>query len=274
MTADDPIGDSLQNAKTGFEVIGQVIKAAGDNPEVKAAGKNLGQTALTVTKTINNVLMPLALINYGFEKARVYFSTKFEKDMAEKTADIPPEYLVEPKASIAGPALQGLAFTHEEPDLKEMYLNLLKNAMDGRSSSIAHPAFVEIIRQLSSEEVTVLPVFLKGSGMNTIVEVRSEIPMKDGWMPIRKHLLNLTLNGIPEDMPKIPMMVDNWIRLGLVNVDYKSIANPPSEYDWIQTRPELLELRKSLQQGHALTFAKGVIVRTAFGGDFATAVGL
>jgi len=59
----------------------------------------------------------------------------------EKAAGIPPEHVVEPKASIAGPALQALAFSHEEPDLREMYLNLLRASMDARTAKVAHPAF-------------------------------------------------------------------------------------------------------------------------------------
>jgi len=144
--------DLLKLPKDGLGLVVEVMKAAGDNPQVKEAANNLGQTAVTLTKTINNVLVPLAAINFAFDKARIYFAGKFQLDIAEKAKSIPPEHIVEPKASIAGPTLQGLAFTHEEPNLKEMYLNLLATAMDGRAAAVAHPAFVEIIKQLDSED--------------------------------------------------------------------------------------------------------------------------
>lgn len=120
MNQDDSDGP-VETAKTVTEVVGQVIKAAGDDPQVKEAAGNLGKTAVTITKAINNVLLPIAAINYGFDKARIYFEKKFSQDMAEKIATIPKDQIVEPKPSIAGPALQGLAFSHEEPNLKEMY---------------------------------------------------------------------------------------------------------------------------------------------------------
>ena len=148
--------DSIKTARDGVALVGEILKAAGDNPNVKEAGQNLGQTALTVTKLINNALLPIAAVNFAFDKAKVYFAEKFPQDIAAKTAAIPPEQVVEPKASIAGPALQGLAFTHEEPNLKEMYLSLLATAMDGRVAADAHPAFVEVIRQLSSEEAQLM----------------------------------------------------------------------------------------------------------------------
>ena len=114
------MNDPLKTAKDGVAVIGEIIRAAGDNPAVKEAGENLGKTALTITKTINNALLPLAAVNFAFDKAKKYFAEKFQDDISAKASQIPVENLVEPKASIAGPALQGLAFTHEEPSLKDM----------------------------------------------------------------------------------------------------------------------------------------------------------
>lgn len=57
------MNDPIQTAKQGVVLIGEIIKAAGANPNVKEAGGNLGQTALTITKTINNVMLPLAAVN-------------------------------------------------------------------------------------------------------------------------------------------------------------------------------------------------------------------
>ena len=128
------IDDKLKITK---EIVGKVIEAAGENPDVKAAGTELAQASLTIAKTINNALLPLAAVNFAFDKARTYFAERFQSDLAAKAAAIPPDQIVEPKAFIAGPALQGLAFSHEEPDLKEMYLSLLASAMDGRVSSSA-----------------------------------------------------------------------------------------------------------------------------------------
>lgn len=150
------INDSIKTATSGVALVGEIIKAAGDNPNVKEAGQNLGQTALTITRTINNALLPLAAVNFAFDKARIYFAEKFQQDILQKASAIPPEQIIEPKASIAGPALQGLAFTHEEANLKDMYLSLLATAMDGRVASEAHPAFVEIIKQLNSEEANLI----------------------------------------------------------------------------------------------------------------------
>jgi hypothetical protein len=169
--------DPISSAKAGVTVLGELMKVAGDNPHVKEAGSNLGKTALTITKTINNALLPLAAVNFAFDKARRYFDEKFADDLSAKVAAIPVESIVDPKASIAGPALQGLAFTHEEPNLKNMYLSLLATAMDGRVASAAHPAFVEVIKQLTADEADKIAIILKEERV-TALSSKSALPTK------------------------------------------------------------------------------------------------
>lgn len=271
------IDESLKNAKDGVSLVGEIIKAAGDNPNVKVAANNLGQTAVTLTKTINNALLPLAAINFAFDKARAYFAGQFQKDLAEKAAMIPQEQIVEPKASIAGPALQGLAFTHEEANLKEMYLSLLATSMDGRVSAEAHPAFVEIIRQLSSEEAGLISGALQSPIAISIVEVRLTTVGKQGWRVLAKHLLNLTDTTSNEaiENPRIPAMVDNWVRLGLVDVDYDKHLTSEGAYSWAEQRPEVVRYRQANEnEQQKLSFANGVLQRTDLGIQFAKAVGV
>src|SRR5687768_8276581 len=152
--------EKINYARSGVALVGEIIRIAGDNPEVKEAGHVLGKTALTVTKAVHNVLLPLAAFNFTVEKAKKYFEERFPDEITHKAAQIPPEAIVEPKASVAGPTLQGLAFCHEEAELKEMYLHLLVSAMDGRAAGLAHPAFVEIIRQLDAKEARLLQTIL------------------------------------------------------------------------------------------------------------------
>lgn len=268
------LDDSIKTARDGVALVGEILKAAGENPHVKESGKNLGQTALTITKTINNALLPLAAVNFAFDKAREYFSEKFQQDIAAKTATIPLDQIVEPKASIAGPALQGLAFTHEEPNLKEMYLNLLATAMDGRVSANAHPAFVEIIRQLSAADANLMKGALQSPTPIAIVEVRLAAP-QEGYQVVARHILNLTnsFTKAPIEDPELVVLIDNWVRLGLVTVDYATHLTDANAYEWVKQRPEVLRLRQTVENElQKLQFANGILTRTAFGAQFARAI--
>lgn len=273
MSEENPI----KVAQEGITLVAEVIKAAGDNPQAKEAASNLGQTAVTLTKTINNVLVPLAAINFAFDKARAYFSGKFQQEIAEKAEAIPVEHIVEPKASIAGPTLQGLAFTHEEPNLKEMYLNLLAAAMDGRASDIAHPAFVEIIKQLDSEDARLVRGVLQSPSAIPIAQVHRKHKDNKGYNLLIQHLLNLTDDetGAAVEDSKLPAMIDNWIRLGLVEVEYDKHLIDITKYSWIEQRPEYVRLSQAPQPDETIIqYQKGILQRTEFGKQFAKAIGL
>jgi len=267
----------IKVAQEGVSLVAEVIKAAGDNPQVKEAASNLGQTAVTLTKTINNVLVPLAAINFAFDKARAYFSGKFQQEIAAKAEAIPAEHIVEPKASIAGPTLQGLAFTHEEPNLKEMYLNLLATAMDGRAATLAHPAFVEIIKQLDSEDARLVRAALQSPVPIPIVQIHRTLKDSKGFNLLVQHLLNLTnsTTGEPVEDPQLPAMIDNWIRLGLVEVAYDKHLTDMTKYSWVDQRPEYLRLSREPQPDEAkIEYTKGILQRTELGKRFAKAIGL
>ncbi|MBA3252980.1 MAG: DUF4393 domain-containing protein [Burkholderiaceae bacterium] len=188
-----------------------------------------------------------------------------------------PEHIVEPKASIAGPTLQGLAFTHEEPNLKDMYLNLPATAMDGRVSSNAHPAFVEIIKQLDSDDARLVREALQSPTPIPIVQIHRKLKDDKGFNVLLRHLLDLrdTQANKPTEDPRLPAMIDNWIRLGLVEVAYDKHLADATRYSWVEERPEFLRFSQDLNSAtEKIEFQRGIIHRTELGKQFSSAIGL
>lgn len=282
--SDDQSSNPLETASSAVELIGTVIKVAGDQPDVKAAGMNLAKTAKTLTDFINVGLLPIAAINFGYAKARTYFENRFKADVEATAASIPPENLQEPASSVVGPVLQGLAFTHEDDNLREMYLRLIATAMDNRIASKAHPAFAEIIRQLSGYEAGLLRTTLRHR-LLPIAEIRMEtydaarqnmkFAFPSSYRTLQTHVLPLGGNdGTPSVNPDLPALVDNWVRLGLMSVSYEVAINRENAYDWIKTRPEYLYwVPQDLPPEDTLKAARGQLKATAFGIQFGTAVG-
>lgn len=267
---------SLDKAKTGIEILSEVVRIAGDDPNVKQAGSELGKTALTVTRTINNALMPLAAVNFAFDKARKYFSERFESDLSKKAEKIPPESLVEPKASVAGPALQGLAFAHEEESLKDLFLELIAGSMDKRRAAEAHPAFVEVLRQLEAEEARLLKGVLT-LDIGPIAQIVRRNKSDHGTITIKRHVLDMRNSATkePSVVQNLPAMVDNWARLGLVTVDYGSTLADVSRYDFLSERPELKGMDPEQEDSpYLIDWKKGILYPTEFGKQFGRAVGV
>jgi|SRR5699024_3886121 len=266
--------DPIESAKTGVEILGQVIKIAGDDPNVKKAGGELGKTALTITQTVNNALLPLAAVNFAFEKARRYFAERFDHDLQEKAANIPPEDLIEPKASVAGPALQGLAFAHEEEGLKNLFLELLAGAMDKRKADVVHPAFVEVVKQLEAEEAGHLQAILRTEILPIGTLVRRH-KVDGSQITVRRHVLQMTNGGTPSIVEGLGAMVDNWSRLGLVTVSYTDTITDGRRYEWLAERPELNAQPPEAEDSEfKVEWVRGIIFPTELGKRFARAVGV
>lgn len=269
--------EEAKAVREGVGVVADLIKIAGDDPQVREAAKNLGKTAVTITRTINTALLPLAAVNFAFDKAREYFSGRFQSDLLDRTRDIPLESIGDPKPSVAGPALQGLAFTHEEPTLKSMYLSLIATSMDRRASQNAHPAFVEIIKQLEGHEAKLLGGLLQIPGSVPIAQVRLTTVGQSGWRVLANHLMNLTDLSTKQPVvePGQAAMVDNWARLGLIVVRYDEFLEGAESYAWVESRPEFKKLKETNETEQAkVSFERGRAGRTDFGKLFAEAVGL
>ncbi|KRF19408.1 hypothetical protein ASG90_20560 [Nocardioides sp. Soil797] len=201
-----------------------------------------------------------------------YFEHDFAHDLAERTADIPEENMKAPSPSVAVPAMQGLAYSVDEPALKDMYLNLLSAATDDRRHNDAHPSFAEVIRQLSPEEAARLRVVL----IREIwpIAIAKHAAPGGGHNVLARHLMGL-------NSPKAKTLhvqhrglwLDNWVRLGLVSLDYAHHLTAADAYTWLDSHPEVVAMRTD-PDGAPLDFDKGVCLRSKFGDRFAHTIGV
>ena len=247
----------------------ELLSLDANSPALKESGKQLAQAAETVTTLVNVVLLPIAAVNYGYRKAKDYFHNEFEADLENFTNRIPPDRLEEPKASIAAPILQGLAFSHEESELKEMYLRLLATAMDEESSWRAHPAYVEIIRQLTPIEARALKRILVPPWTIPIVNLRTQ--KGEIYTERYRNVVNFMNFETDEEIDMISSMVDNWERLGLFSVDYtKLLPEEEHGYDWVESHMTYRLVEEKFDQQAEIV--KGLMMATNFGRLFTAAV--
>jgi Abortive infection alpha len=223
-------------------------------------------------------------------ESHVYMENQFENDMADRLADVPAEEFVTPRLSVAGPAVQGLGFAVDEPELKAMYLNLLAAASDKRVQDSAHPSFAEVIKQLSASEAEALAVTLK-SGQLPIIEIRlnSGPPPVDAeqQQPLAKLVLSLNqsphgfsvlatnvldwhTDGKQVAAPFRTLHIANWVRLGLVTVEFITHFAGNVTYDWVETTPLMVEAREQYDtaENKRVVFTKGILKVTEFGKVF------
>ena len=264
----------INAGKSTLEAATSLVDVTKDTDGGKMAAQELGKTALTITSAINNFLLPIAAVNFAFDKGRDYFANKFQADLKEVTSEIPADQIREPKASLAAPTLQGLAFSHEEPDLKAMYLNLLRSAMDARQIGLDHPSFAELIKQLSSEEARIIEVLLRADCSVPICEIRLMSNSDSSYVTASRHVLDYRRQDTKEPMEneELPVMVENWQRLGLVYANYNRRMVGEGKYEWVESRPEYEKAKNIVGDDQRVVIGKGVMDITDFGRKFGRAV--
>lgn len=248
----------------------QLRELAHDLPEMRTAAEQYAKRVAIKQRLLLRLYQPLAKWA-GVSKS--YFETDFGQDMAEKIADIPDENLTSPRPSVAVPAMQGLGYSLDEPDLKEMYLNLLATATDDRTEESAHPSFAEVIRQLSGPEAKLLATLMNGQ-VRPIVRIIATNVESKGSNVIFDDVWDIQApDGSPTFVAKSRLWLNNWVRLGLVSVDYSRHLTRENAYEWVEGRPELAAAKDAITDGRSVDFDKGIVTPTAFGVEFMSAVG-
>jgi hypothetical protein len=139
-------------------------------PAAKEIGKGAGQL-------VRAALAPIRIFVLASDELEMYIT----KQLSERLQNIPPERVVTPAPSVSVPALQALAYTAKsEPSLAAMYANLLTTAMDRDTALNAHPAFVEIIRQINADEAKLIEFISYWIGFGRVgCQLLDDIP--PGW---------------------------------------------------------------------------------------------
>jgi len=274
---------------TGAEIAGaaagRIIKAAGStdkqtqaalakltakDPYMKVAAAERAKRIATKEAALRRVMSGIAHM-VGIRQR--YFEEQFPAELAARIAYIPDENIIEPSAAVAFPALQGLGYSLDEATLREMYLNLLAAAVDSRRTQLAHPAFAEIIKQLSPAEAGALLEILPQDEV-AAVEVRRWTG-DFTWEVVSTNVIDARHPGTDEWMTseECSVWVDNWSRLGLVRVDYSVHLSDEDAYDWCNEHPNCEITRiPSGEDGVRYEAQRGGLIVTDFGRRFWVAV--
>jgi len=262
------LGGGVAKATAGAELT--LAGLAQDTPQMRQASKVFAENVLIRQQFVRRLLKP---VEAWVSSSRDYFETDFVVDLAAKTEFIPDESLVAPPPSIAVPVMQGLSYSKDEPNLREMYLALLATASDGRQPGAAHPAFAEIIKQLAPTEANILSVVVAGTNV-PVVALRRRSSSENKGFTFRWHLLPVNRNGSPIRDDLLPSYVDNWVRLGLVTLDYQAPFAREDAYNWAEEVPEVVEARANCPEGAEIVLIRGRLRVTDFGRRFSVAVGI
>lgn len=121
------------------------------------AARHIGRGIETIFKV---GLAPVSMLDWGFEQSKEWLQKKVE----ERLAQIPQDCRITPPSNIAVPILLQIAASVDAPDLRGLYAELLLKAMDVRTVSQVHPAYISVLAQMNPTEALIFLSFRnKGS---------------------------------------------------------------------------------------------------------------
>lgn len=180
---------------------------------------NQADKALSMTiRAINAALVTIKPAIWGFERIGEWL----DKKLPEKLKNVPEENIITPPINIAGPAIEAMRFTGEGDELREMYANLLASSMNKELTLQAHPRFVEIIKNLSSDEAKLLSIFSKNGLLELEIFSHSILTHRKDKYYSYNYLEKSFRNFINITDDQINISLDNLSHLGIVSMDIDS----------------------------------------------------
>lgn len=211
-------------------------------------------------------LAPVTALVWGYDKIKDFL----EPAVAQRLANLRPEHIITPSPMVAGPAIEALRFAGHDPTLREMYATLLATAMDANRVRDAHPAFVEIIRQLTADEARIVGLFATSNDF-PIIRV-AEILTPSTFDILLDRFSILGDKAKCEFPGLISAYIDNIVRLGLANVSETATYFPPQAYEELHRHPTVTTLIESLKaQGRVARTETHILNVTTLGRQFCRA---
>lgn len=126
----------------------------------------------------------------------------------------------EPRPEFAGPLLESAKYYSDSGILRDMFRELLSAGMDRNKEHLAHPAFIHVLSQISSDEAYLLTEFgvdteYRGNGLIIKTWRRDEIGEPWGECKTTIHLNDDTLDRITFPA-NLEMYVDHLEQLGIL----------------------------------------------------------
>jgi len=253
------------NVKATIDAVTGLVKAVPVYQDaVQPAAQEIGKSLATVTKTVNIALAPIKALVWGYEKIEDYLT----KRVSEKLKDVPKEDIETPPTNIAGPAVESLKYTGHNENLRELYASLLAMSMNKKTADKAHPSFVEVIKNLSTEEALILQQFVK-KNMFAKIDIQEVATNNVGEI---NRFLNFTMFHKMDtriNVNNTRTYLDNLKRLGVIEILKDEYFADNTDYIALENDSAIADLKKSIEnQGKKIKFRKGLIRLTAFGTDF------
>lgn len=257
--------DPINNIKDTADSVKGIVEAVPVYQDLlQPTAQELGKGLHTVSKLVHVALAPVSAMVWGYEQIKEYTQNSLER----KLKNVPDENIITPDLSIAGPTLEAMRYLGHKEDLRDMFANLLATTMDKDTAMKAHPSFVDIIKQLNSDEAKIFKLIDHDQSIPLIKVRLLDLDVNHYTEPLKNFSL-LPLHANCDYFELGPSYLDNLERLKLAHISYTSYSTKENAYTDLMNHPDVKyweEIASDIDRRFEVKV--GIIERTDFGKKF------
>ena len=165
-------------------------------------------------------------------------------------------------------SIERLHYLEDEPNLAELFEELLISTIDVSQKEHNHPAYVEVLKQINNQEAKNLKlIFQEHNTQLAIVNINLVVDKNGVYNNISQYLL------CPPYKSSITRKeLENWERLKLIDIRMDVRLTDDSKYEYAED--QITKVNKVLTPPKKFELQKGILSFTEFGKNFAKAVGI
>lgn len=255
------------NVKATIDAVTGLAKAVPIYDDaIQPAAKETGKALESIAKTVNIALTPVRILIWGYDKIEGFLT----KSLAEKLEHVPEDRIATPPIEVVGPAIESLRFTGHQEDLRNLFANLIANSMDIKTVKDSHPGFVEIIKNLSSEEAKILKLFATRNSF-PLIDIRAKyIKNQTGGYDLIKNFSEIGTLSNCIDPQLVPNFLNNLCRLGLLEIPTGMHLTDNKFYSELEEHELVKNIKLAVESldDRKIQFVRKYITLTAFGKQF------
>lgn len=165
-------------------------------------------------------------------------------------------------------SIERLHYLEDEPNLAELFEELLISTIDVSQKEHNHPAYVEVLKQINNQEAKNLKlIFQEHNTQLAIVNINLVVDKNGVYNNISQYLL-----CHPYKSSITRKELENWERLKLIDIRMDVRLTDDSKYEYAED--QITKVNKVLTPPKKFELQKGILSFTEFGKDFAKAVGI
>lgn len=253
---------------SGLEPFADLIKEIyGDL--AKPGVQNVGVALSAVLGLGVTLLWPIMWAN---ERAKIALENNLET-YRERLKDIPPEKITIAPPEVAMPILEKLTYVTNE-ELRSLYIELLTKASITDLNNQAHPSFVNIINNLSPDEVKFIEYLIP---KEIIPFIKTELKNNKGTIIIENPVIIIPDLGLSYK-ENLDAYISNLVGVGLLQVREDIWFSDENRYkehfDYFENRKSYYDHYYQNVKDESTTYStsKGLIEVTKLGKMFLKAV--